>query len=225
MADEIDVIVVGLGNAAICAALSATEQGARVLMLEKAPIEERGGNSLFTAGGFRFVHDGLDDLRHDILNDLSAAEAEQIILPSLPAQTYLDDLMRVTEHNSDETLAGLLVGRSRDTMRWMRHNGVRFIPMFGRQSYKLNGKHHFYGGVNIEAVGGDWGLVDQLLKAAERQKIEIRYATRLVRLLRHYWPAHPCFHRPSRPRPNCCCPFPTPLQPTERPRRASIRPT
>ncbi len=183
MADKIDVIVVGLGNAAICAALSATEQGARVLMLEKAPLEERGGNSLFTAGGFRFVHDGLDDLRHDILNDLSAAEAEQIILPTLPAQTYLDDLMRVTEHNSDETLAGLLVGRSRDTMRWMRHNGVRFIPMFGRQSYKLNGKHHFYGGVNIEAVGGGWGLVDQLLKAAERQKIEIRYATRLVRLL------------------------------------------
>jgi len=185
MADKatVDVIVVGLGNAAICAALSATEQGARVLMLEKAPIEERGGNSLFTAGGFRFVHDGLDDLRHDILDDLSAAEADQIILPTLKAETYLDDLMRVTEHNSDETLAGILVGRSRETMRWMRRNGVRFIPMFGRQSYKLNGKHHFYGGVNIEAVGGGWGLVDQLLKAAARQTIEIRYATRLVRLL------------------------------------------
>jgi len=179
----VDIIVVGLGNAAICAALSATEQGARVLMLEKAPVEERGGNSLFTAGGFRFVHDGLNDLRHDILDDLSAAEADQIILPTLKAETYLDDLMRVTEHNSDETLAAILVGRSRDTMRWMRKNGVRFIPMFGRQSYKLNGKHHFYGGVNIEAVGGGWGLVDQLLKAAARQKIEIRYATRLVRLL------------------------------------------
>ena len=178
-----DVIVVGLGNAAICAALSATEQGARVLMLEKAPVEERGGNSLFTAGGFRFVHDGLDDLRHDILDDLSAAEADQIILPALKQETYLEDLMRVTEHNADETLAGLLIGRSRATLRWMRRNGVRFIPMFGRQSYKLNGKHHFYGGVNIEAVGGGWGLVDQLLKAATRQRIEIRYATRLTRLL------------------------------------------
>ena len=79
--------------------------------------------------------------------------------------------------------AGLLIGRSRDTMRWMRRNGVRFIPMFGRQSYKLNGKHHFYGGVNIEAVGGGYGLVDQLLKAAERNGIEIRYATRMTRLL------------------------------------------
>ncbi|MBV9834083.1 MAG: FAD-dependent tricarballylate dehydrogenase TcuA [Alphaproteobacteria bacterium] len=178
-----DVIVVGLGNAAICAALSAREQGARVLMLEKASVEERGGNSLFTAGGFRFVHDGLDDLRQDILDDLSPAEAEQIVLPTLKAETYMHDLMHVTEHNSEESLAELLIGRSRDTMRWMRRNGVRFIPMFGRQSYKLNGKHHFYGGVNIEAVGGGYGLVDQLLKAAARNGIEIRYATRMTRLL------------------------------------------
>ena len=64
-----DVIVVGAGNAATCAALSASEQGAKVLMIEKAPFDERGGNSLFTAGGFRFVHDGLDDLRQDILDD------------------------------------------------------------------------------------------------------------------------------------------------------------
>jgi tricarballylate dehydrogenase len=181
--DTFDVIVAGLGNAAICAALSAAEQGAKVLMIEKAPVEERGGNSLFTAGGFRFVHDGLDDLRQDILDDLSAAEAKQIILPALAADQYLHDLMRVTEDNADEALATTLIGQSRETMRWMRGHGVRFIPMFGRQSYKLNGMHHFYGGVNIEAVGGGWGLVDQLLKAASRQRIETRYATGLVRLL------------------------------------------
>jgi tricarballylate dehydrogenase len=178
-----DVIVVGAGNAATCAALSATEQGAKVLMLEKAPEDERGGNSLFTAGGFRFVHDGLDDLRHDILDDLSEAEANQIALPPLSKETFLDDLMRVTENNSDEVLAEILIGRSRDTLRWMRHHKVRFIPMFGRQSYKVEGKHHFYGGVNIEAVGGGWGLVDQLMKAAGRAGIEIRYDTGLVRLI------------------------------------------
>ena len=51
--------------------------------------------------------------------------------------------------------------------------------MFGRQSFKVDGKHHFYGGVNIEAVGGGWGLVDMLVQAAERMGIEIRYDTGL----------------------------------------------
>jgi tricarballylate dehydrogenase len=181
---QFDVIVVGAGNAALCAAISAKEQGAaKVLVLEKAPIDERGGNSLFTAGGFRFVHDGLDDVRGDILDDLSEAEANQIVLPMLKKEDYLDDLRRVTEGQTDDMLSELLVGRSRDTMRWMRHNRVRFLPMFGRQSYKVEGKHHFYGGVNIEAVGGGWGLIDQLIKQAERVGIEIRYATAMRRLL------------------------------------------
>jgi tricarballylate dehydrogenase len=178
-----DVMVVGAGNAAMCAALSAAEEGAKVLVIEKAPMDERGGNSLFTAGGFRFVHDGVTDLRQDILDDLSEAEVNQMVLPPLSKQTYLDDLMRVTEHNADESLADILIGRSRDTMRWMRKHKVRFIPMFGRQSYKVDGKHHFYGGVNIEAVGGGWGLVDQLMRAADRSGIAILYETGLVRLI------------------------------------------
>lgn len=186
MAEPWDVIVVGAGNAATCAALSAKEQGAKVLMLEKAPFDERGGNSLFTAGGFRFVHDGLDDLRTDILDDLTEGEVEQIgALPPHSKQKYVDDIMRVTENNADEELAEILAGQSRDTMRWMRKHKIRFIPMFGRQSFKIDGKHHFYGGVNIEAIGGGWGLVDQLMQAAEREEIEIRYETALVGLLQN----------------------------------------
>lgn len=182
-APQYDVIVVGAGNAALCAALSAREQGARVLVLEKASEEERGGNSTFTAGGFRFVHDGLEDLRQDVLVDLSEAEAGQIYIPPLPSDLYMTDLMKVTENLSNEDLAEILIGRSRETVVWMRSKGVRFIPMFGRQSYVVNGKHHFYGGVNIEAVGGGWGLVDFLIKAAERAGIEIRYGTGLRKLL------------------------------------------
>jgi len=183
-AERYDVIVVGAGNAALCAAISAKEQGAKkVLVLEKAPVDERGGNSLFTAGGFRFVHDGLDDVRQDILDDLSEAEADQIVLPVLKKDDYLDDMRRVTEGQTDDMLSELLVGQSRDTMRWMRKNGVRFIPMFGRQSFKVKGKHHFYGGVNVEAVGGGWGLVDQLIRQTERMGIEIRYATGMRHLL------------------------------------------
>jgi len=180
---EYDVMVVGAGNAALCAALSAREGGARVLVLEKAPLEERGGNSLFTAGGFRFVHDGIDDLRKDVLTDLSPAEVDQIVIPKLSKDQYLQDLMRVTEDESDEDLAGMLIGRSRETVVWLRSHGVRFIPMFGRQSYKLEGKHHFYGGVNIEAVGGGFGLVESLIKRAEKSAVEIRYATEMRELL------------------------------------------
>src|SRR5246127_4081323 len=179
-----DVIVVGAGNAATCAALSAKEQGASVLMLEKAPFDERGGNSLFTAGGFRFVHDGLDDLRTDILDDLTEGEVNQIgNLPPHSKQKYVDDIMRVTENLADEELAEILAGQSRDTMRWLRKHKIRFIPMSGRQSFKIDGKHHFYGGVNIEAVGGGWGLVDQLMQAAEREEIAIRYNTAPVDLI------------------------------------------
>ncbi len=179
-----DVIIVGAGNAATCAALSAKEQGASVLMIEKAPFEERGGNSLFTAGGFRFVHDGLEDLRTDILDDMGKAEADTIgNLPPHSLQKYIDDVMRVTEDLADEELVTILAGQSRDTMRWLRKHKLRFIPMFGRQSFKIEGKHHFYGGVNIEAVGGGWGLVDQLMQAAEREKIEVMYETALVGLL------------------------------------------
>ena len=182
-AARFDVIVVGAGNAALCAAISAREGGAEVLVLEKAPQDERGGNSLFTAGGFRFVHSGIDDLRQDVLVDLSAAEIERIAMPPLERQTYLDDLMRVTDGESSDELAEILIGRSRETIVWMRSQGVRFLPMFGRQSYLVDGKHRFYGGVNIEAVGGGWGLVDALFKRAEKRGIEVRYATEMRDLL------------------------------------------
>ena len=69
-----DVVVVGSGNAAMCAAIAAREGGAEVLVLEKAPEHFRGGNSYFTAGGFRFAYRGLDDIRR-LIPDLSDAEA------------------------------------------------------------------------------------------------------------------------------------------------------
>jgi tricarballylate dehydrogenase len=179
-----DVIVVGAGNAALCAALSAAEQGAKVLVLEKATLEDRGGNSTFTAGGFRFCHDGIEDLRTDILDDMTPGEYESIgNLPPLSEEKFMDILMDVTEHQADEDLANILISRSRETMRWLRSHKLRFIPMFGRQSFKIDGKHHFYGGVNIEAVGGGWGLVDMLVTAAERMGITIRYETGLRDLL------------------------------------------
>lgn len=180
---EYDVIVVGAGNAALCAALSARENGARVLVLERAPEDEKGGNSYFTAGGFRFAHEGLDDVVEDILTDLSPTEREQIVLPPHSREFFYNQLMEITHHQSDEELANLLVDRSRPTMAWLRSHGIRFVPMFGRQSYVVDGKHHFYGGVNIEAVGGGAGLVETELARAQKMGIEIRYRTAAIGLL------------------------------------------
>src|ERR1700736_779959 len=92
---EYDVVVVGAGNAALCAALAAAEAGAKVLVLEKAPRHLRGGNSAFTAGGYRFAYDGLDEVR-SLLPDLSDSEAGGIEVGSYPRAQFYDDLMRVT---------------------------------------------------------------------------------------------------------------------------------
>ena len=178
-----DVVVVGAGNAALCAAMASHENGARVLILEKASEEEKGGNSYFTAGGFRFCHTGIDDACTDVLTDLSDAEREQIVLPSHDRQYFYETLMRITRHQADEDMAWTLIDGSRPAMVWLRKHGIRFIPMFGRQSFLVDGKHHFYGGVNIEAVGGGAGLVEAELKRVKDLGCEIRYSTGATRLI------------------------------------------
>ena len=180
-----DVVVVGAGNAALAAALASHELGAKVLVLEKASEAEKGGNSYFTAGGFRFAHEGLADVTQDILVDLSPEERAKIILPPHGRQHFYDELMKVTHHQSDEDMAWMLIDHSRPTMGWLRSHGVRLLPMYGRQSYLVDGMHHFYGGVNIEAVGGGAGLVEALIARANQVGIEIRYDTGAHRLLQN----------------------------------------
>ncbi|MPY74853.1 MAG: FAD-dependent oxidoreductase [Alphaproteobacteria bacterium] len=180
---DYDVVVVGAGNAALSAAMAARENGANVLILEKASEEEKGGNSYFTAGGFRFCHTGVDDVAKDVLTDLSEAERSQIVLPVHDRDVFYETLMKVTRHQADEDMAWRLIDGSRPAMVWLRSHGIRFIPMFGRQSFLVEGKHHFYGGVNIEAVGGGAGLVEAELQRVARIGCEIRYSTGASRLI------------------------------------------
>src|SRR6266567_8241471 len=183
MSPTYDVVVAGSGNAALCAALAAREAGASVLIVEKAPESQRGGNSFFTAGGFRFAHQGLEDLRRDILPDISEEEARAIVVPPYTENQFYDDLMRVTEGRADFDMAQHLVQRSRPTVAWMRSQGLRWILMFARQSYQVEGKHQFWGGLNVEAVGGGPGLVEMLLDRAAKVGIDVRYGHGAWRLL------------------------------------------
>jgi tricarballylate dehydrogenase len=178
-----DVVIVGAGNAALCAAMAAHENGATVLVLEKAHEDEKGGNSYFTAGGFRFCHNGIDDLAADVLTDLSEAERALIAMPVHDSKVFYDTLMKVTRHQSNEDMAWQLIDGSRPAMAWLRGHGIRFIPMFGRQSFLIDGKHHFYGGLGIEAVGGGAGLVEAELKRVAQLGCEVRYSTGATRLI------------------------------------------
>src|SRR5687768_14213568 len=179
---DFDVIVVGAGNAAFCAALAAREQGASVLMLEAAPEEESGGNSRFTAGSMRVVYNGLEDIK-TLVPDLTEEEIATSDFGTYTQDQFFDDMARVTQDRADPDLVELLVTRSFDTLNWMRSKGVRFIPIYGRQAFKIEGKFKFWGGLTLDAVGGGPGLVNMLTAAAKKQGIEILYQTRALALL------------------------------------------
>ncbi|MCH6161615.1 FAD-dependent tricarballylate dehydrogenase TcuA [Streptomyces marispadix] len=176
------VIVVGAGNAALCAALAAREEGAEVLVLERAPKERRGGNTAFTAGAMRVVYSGVEDLRR-LMPDLTEEEIASTDFGSYPAGAYLDDLARVTEYRTDPELASALVEKSLPTLLWMSEKGVRFVPIYGRQAFKVGGRFTFWGGLTVEASGGGMGLVEALTRAAERAGVRIEYGARALSLI------------------------------------------
>jgi tricarballylate dehydrogenase len=181
IAGEYDVVVVGAGNAGMCAALAARENGARVLVLEAAPFDERGGNSRYTAGALRFVYNGVDDLLK--LCDLSEQEVATSDFGTYTTDKYYDDLGRLTDYRSNPDMAELLITKSQETMLWMRGKGIRFAPMYSRQAFKHEGKFVFWGGLALEAWGGGPGLVEGLFNALEKNGIDVAYEAHGERLI------------------------------------------
>jgi tricarballylate dehydrogenase len=182
VSDPYDVIVLGGGNAGLCAAIAALEKGAKVLVLEKAPEYFRGGNTYFTGGIIRCAYSGIEDIKK-LIPDMTPEEEASVEVGSYSEDAFYDDLMRVTEGLADPDLAQLLVSQSHATLQWLREHGVRFVLAFGRQAFKRGDKFHFWGGLLVEAVGAGKGLSDQQFEVCERLGMEIRYDTKGVKLI------------------------------------------
>jgi tricarballylate dehydrogenase len=150
-----DVLVAGGGNAALCAAITARQAGASVLLVESAPKAFRGGNSRHTRN-LRAMH----DMPNDVLTD------------AYKEDEYWDDLLRVTGGNTDEALARMTIRASSGLFGWMKDAGVRFQP-------SLTGTLNL-GRTNAFFLGGGKALVNAYYLTAERLGVEVLYDTEVV---------------------------------------------
>ena len=151
----IDVLIVGGGNAALCAALMAREAGASVLLVEASPREWRGGNSQHTRN-LRCMHDAPQD----------------VLVEAYPEEEYWQDLLKVTGGLTDEHLARIAIRASSTCREWMRRHGVHFQP-------PLSGALHV-ARTNAFFMGGGKALVNAYFRSAERLGVAVRYDTPIV---------------------------------------------
>jgi tricarballylate dehydrogenase len=156
-ASQSDVLVLGGGNAGLCAALNARESGASVLVVECAPIEFRGGNSRHTRN-LRCMHEAPTD----------------VLTGSYPENEYFADLMRVTGGESDKALARITIRESAHVSPWMKGFGARFQPALG-------GTLHL-GRTNAFFLGGGKALMNAYYAAAKARGIEVLYNAEVVAL-------------------------------------------
>ena len=154
---DVDVLVIGGGNAALCAALTAREAGASVCLLEAAPIDRRGGNSSHTRN-LRCMHDA----PQDVLTD------------AYPEEEFWQDLLKVTGGNTNERLARLAIRESSRCRGWMRKHGVHFQPSLSG-TLQLSRTNAFF-------MGGGKALVNAYYRSAEALGVQIRYQSPVDRL-------------------------------------------
>src|SRR5215831_13920366 len=152
-----DVLVIGGGNAALCAAISARRQGASVLVLEGAPKFYRGGNTRHTRN-MRCAHD----------------EPTDILTGPYTEQEFWEDLLRVTGGETDEELARFMIAESKDILNWIVEQGVRWQPSLGG-TLSLGRTNSFF-------LGGGRAMLNALYRTAEKLGVEILYDAEVVDL-------------------------------------------
>ncbi len=169
-----DVIVVGSGNAALCAAITAREKGSDVLIIEKAQPDLAGGNSKYTAGAMRFVYNGNDDLL-PLLEDPDDPRLPDTEFGSYTAEKFAADLLGFNDGRPLSSEQRTLIAESYPALRWLASHGVRFDPIYSRQAFQKDGKYVFWGGLTLEAKHEGVGLVDAELRTFLGMGGEIRY--------------------------------------------------
>ncbi len=173
-ANAVDVVVIGGGNAGFCAAHAAREAGANVMLLEKAPEAEAGGNTFYTAGACRVVHAGGESLR-SLLDDETLAKLGRTDLAPYTAEEFRADMERLTEGRNDKAMTEVLIADSADWTRWMADKGIAWRLMYERQAYEADDRFVFWGGLALGVVDGGKGLVAQHTKAAVDAGVDVRY--------------------------------------------------
>ena len=181
---DYDVVVVGAGNAALAAAVSAREQGAsRVVALEKAPRDLRGGNTHYSGGLLRFAYDRAEDLLPLVPDVEQQVPGFLTGVEPYPQKRFHGDLERVTEGRSDPELAEILIGRSYDTVRWMARQGIAMEAAVSLSGVRVGNTVKWSPGAVIRARHEGIGLSAMWFKAVQERGVEIRCATTAVRLL------------------------------------------
>ncbi len=178
---DYDVVVVGAGNAAIAAAISAHEGGARVLVLEKAPKSLRGGDTYYTGSVYRFVRGGSDEIR-ELVTDLSDAEKRALDVRPYSAEDFYGDIMRLTDGLSDPDLLEVVVRESNSTTKWLTRQGVKWELQMN-SAIRIGERLRWAGSLVTRAKGGGIGLSDMLFDILGKKDIEVRYETKATKLL------------------------------------------
>ncbi len=168
------VVISGGGNAALCAGIAALEQGADVLILEKARADEAGGNSRYTAGAMRFAYQSRDELIC-LLRNPDSEQLDRTDFGSYTRQEFAHDLSAFNDDKSLNYLQKKLVEDSYDTMLWLSRHNIGFDPIYSRQAFQKDGRHIFWGGLVLEAQGEGVGLVEAEMREFLRLGGKIQY--------------------------------------------------
>lgn len=176
------IIVVGSGNAALCAGIAALEQGAQVLMLEKADEALAGGNTKYTAGAMRFPYDTGDDLL-PLLRHPDDPRLPKTDFGSYTKDKMTADLLGFNDGRPLSPEQGILVNEGLQTMQWLSGHGVQFEPIYSRQSFEKDGRFVFWGGLTLAAENEGVGLWDMEMEAFVRLGGSVRYNSGVTGLI------------------------------------------